>query len=151
MKLERYEEALWCFNDLIARSPTSTAFVNKGVVLKNMGEHDDAVAYFDRALKINPCDNYALANKANVLSLQKKYDQALECLDAALKMSPQDAIALYNRGEVLISMGKASEGKECQRKAMAMSPALYAEVERRKPLTQKMSEFFLRAFGQGDF
>jgi len=41
---------------------------NKGVALARLGKHEEAVACFDKALKINPNDFDILANKDLVLA-----------------------------------------------------------------------------------
>ena len=44
------------------------ALLNKGVALGNLGRHQEAIEYYDRALGIDPRNVNALNNKANALA-----------------------------------------------------------------------------------
>lgn len=46
----------------------------RGEAYASLGKHDRAIADFDRALALNPCDIHAYAGKALVLSLSNSPD-----------------------------------------------------------------------------
>ena len=43
------------------------ALNNKGLALKNLGKYQEAIEWYDKALKIDPNDIYALNNKGLAL------------------------------------------------------------------------------------
>jgi tetratricopeptide (TPR) repeat protein len=71
--------------------------ITKGVALKNLGKHNEAIECYDKAIKIDP--NYALAwnNKDLALYNLGKYNESIECYDKAIKIDPNYALARNNK------------------------------------------------------
>ena len=63
-------------------------WTNKGCVLGQLGETDQAIECFDKALEINPRDAEVWASKGIVLGDLGKFDQAIECYDKLLEINP---------------------------------------------------------------
>ena len=54
---EKYEEALDCFEKILAINPDDPDVWNKkGVTLRSLGRYDEAIESFNRALEITPKD-----------------------------------------------------------------------------------------------
>ena len=102
------------------------------MALKNLERYDEALLYFDQALRIDPKDALALNNKANTLcSMGREYD-AIKCFDAALAIDPGDAYALYNKANALKSLGRPQEAKAFEERALSIRPGITEEA-RKKP------------------
>ena len=53
----RYEEALDCFEKILASNPDNPDIWNKkGVALRSLGRYDEAIESFNKALEITPRD-----------------------------------------------------------------------------------------------
>jgi len=53
----KYEEALYCFEKIIAIDPNDPDIWNKkGVALRSLGRYDEAIESFNKALEITPRD-----------------------------------------------------------------------------------------------
>ena len=71
---------------------------NKGVSLSEKGQEDEAITWFDKALKVNPRDNRAMRNKGVSLSKKGQMDEAITWYDKALEVNPRDYDAMRNKG-----------------------------------------------------
>ena len=62
------------------------------------GDHDRAIADYDKAIKLDP--DYALAynNRGNAYVLQGDYKRAIANFDKTTKLNPDDAVAYCNLG-----------------------------------------------------
>ena len=53
----KYEEALDCFEKILASNPSDPNIWNKkGVALRSLGRYDEAIESFNKALEISPKD-----------------------------------------------------------------------------------------------
>ena len=98
--------------------------LNKGVSLAMLGRPEEAIEFYDNALKINPRDADAWANKGTALRRLKKLEQAIECHDEALEINPRLAMAWTNKGSALGDLGKFEQAIECHDKALEINPRL---------------------------
>ena len=81
----------------------------KGVVLDEMGYHEQALECFRHALAINKGSDetwYALANCFYSLS---RHEEELKCYDRALEINPLNLKALLNKGGTLHRLGRYQE------------------------------------------
>jgi tetratricopeptide (TPR) repeat protein len=81
----------------INKNDKYAALINKGVSLDSIGNFDEAIDCYDRALEINPYFVDALYNKGKYLSNDGNYVEAIGCYDRALKIKPDYALAQQNR------------------------------------------------------
>ena len=65
------------------------------------GEYEQALAYFDKILELDPENVKALMNKASVLVSLKKHSDAICYFDKVLEIEPKNVDALYNKGTAL--------------------------------------------------
>jgi serine/threonine protein kinase len=81
------------------------SLVVKGDCLGRLGNHNEALACFEKALsmnhenalKIKPNSSETLSNKGMTLARLHKYDEAIHCLNVALELNPDNVPALYNK------------------------------------------------------
>ena len=97
-------------------------WINKGVSLRILGKHQEAIVCYDRALEINPRDALAWSNKGFALSDLGKYQEAIICCDKALEINPRDALAWSNKGVALSKLDKYQEAIICCDKALEINP-----------------------------
>ena len=56
---------------------------NKGLALDNLGKYEEAIEWYDKTLKIDPNNVFALYNKGFALNNLGKYQEAIEWYDKA--------------------------------------------------------------------
>jgi Tfp pilus assembly protein PilF len=83
-----------------------------GLLAKSQSRADDAVAAFQRVLKIDPSDVGANVNLGQIYSQERKYTEAIAVFRTALAAEPYNATALYNLGTALLRAGQRDEGQQ---------------------------------------
>ena len=82
-----------------------------GLIAKTQNRPDDAVAAFQRVLKIDAADVGTNINLGQLYAQQRKYAEAISVLRTALAAEPYNATALYNLGTSLMRSGQRDEGQ----------------------------------------
>ena len=80
-----------------------------GMNMRGKSKYEQALKYFDNALKTNSRYVEALIDKGTVLMTLGKNKKALESFDKALAVELTDNIARNNKGAVLIQLGKSKD------------------------------------------
>lgn len=83
-----------------------------GLIAKSQNRTDDAIAAFQRVLKLDARDTGANVNLGQLYAQQKKYTEAIAVFRTAISVEPYNMTALYNLGLALTRAGQAAEGKE---------------------------------------
>jgi tetratricopeptide (TPR) repeat protein len=81
-----------------------------GLIAKLQNRPDEALAAFQRVLKIDPGDVGTNINVGQIYSQQRKYPEAIAAFRLALAAEPYNATALYNLGQALMRAGQRDEG-----------------------------------------
>ena len=95
---------------------------NLGNALRDLGQLDDAVASYRRALKIKPDYAEAHNNLGGVLKDQGNMDAAAESFRNALNINPKFAVAYCNLAGVLQAKGLPDEAMANLRQAVTINP-----------------------------
>ncbi|MCK5397524.1 MAG: tetratricopeptide repeat protein [Thermoplasmata archaeon] len=103
--------------------PTDDSWFNRGVALEKIGQSEQAVECFDKALEQNPNDSWAWFNKGVSLHRIGLLGESLFCYDKALEFNPNDPDLLSNKGIALRTLGRTEEALECYKKALSIDPA----------------------------
>ena len=103
-------------------SDNVSALINKGLALDNLGNHIQAIQYYDKALAIDPNDVDALYNKGNALDSLGNHTQAISYYDKVLDIDPNDVDALYNKGVALAHLGNYTQAISYYDKVLAIDP-----------------------------
>ena len=102
--LEKYEDALDCFEKAIELSPNnlckSNAWTEKGLVKEALKDFDSAIFCQTKAIEFNPKNADAWYMKGVSFGKQKKYFDAEVCYKKALDINPNDNQSLDNLGNV---------------------------------------------------
>ncbi len=103
------------------------AHLHMGNALLELQRNDEALASYERALKLKPDYAEALGNRGNVLLILKRADEALACHERALKLTPGDHELYNNRGNALQDLNRPEEAMASYQRALALQPD-YAEA-----------------------
>jgi tetratricopeptide (TPR) repeat protein len=82
-----------------------------GLIAKQQGRVEDALASFRRVLRIDPRDVGTNVQIGQLLMQQRKYDEAAAAFRVALAEEPYNGTALYNLGTALLRAGRREEGQ----------------------------------------
>src|ERR1043165_2944089 len=83
-----------------------------GLIAKTQNKPDEAIANFQKVLRIDPNDVGANVNLGQLYAQQRKYAEASAALRLAVAAEPYNATALYNLGTALIRAGQRDEGQK---------------------------------------
>src|SRR5687768_6282368 len=82
-----------------------------GLIAKLQSRPEEALAAFQRVLKIDPNDVGTNVNVGQIYSQQRKYPEAIAAFRLALAAEPYNATALYSLGQALLRSGQREEGQ----------------------------------------
>ncbi|HSL55801.1 MAG TPA: FG-GAP-like repeat-containing protein, partial [Pyrinomonadaceae bacterium] len=83
-----------------------------GLAAKTQNKPEEAIAAFQKVLRVDPNDVGANVNLGQLYSQQRKYPEAIAALRLAVAVEPYNATALYNLGTSLIRAGQREEGQK---------------------------------------
>jgi tetratricopeptide (TPR) repeat protein len=85
MNLDQAEEALGCFDQILALDPSHPeALVKKGAALERLRKLDEAIACYDRAIAADGSLTVAYLYKGGLFNRMERFSEALECYEQAL-------------------------------------------------------------------
>ncbi|HEX8148238.1 MAG TPA: FG-GAP-like repeat-containing protein [Pyrinomonadaceae bacterium] len=91
-----------------------------GLVARQQNRTEEAVAAFQRVLKIDPRDVGANVQLGQLYVQQRKFPEAVAALRTALEEEPYNGTALYNLGTSLIRGGQREEGQRLMQQFQAL-------------------------------
>ncbi len=97
-------------------------FYKRANVLAKESEFDEAIQFYQKALKINPRFVMAHNNLANVYLLQKDFDKSITHYSKAIEIAPDFTEACYNLGVLLTRQGKIEQAIEQYRRTLENNP-----------------------------
>jgi len=93
-----------------------------GMCFRKMQKYDEAIAYCDKALSIDPENTFALNVKGSSLSDLKRYDESVISHTKLLKITPLDDFIWTGKGLALSHLSKYDEAIFCYDKALKIKP-----------------------------
>lgn len=102
----------------ISRKEAAEQYIKYGEDMANANRLDDAIAFFDKAINIEPQNAFAWGDRALILDRQGKMDEALESFSKSVAIDPNNSITWHNKGLTLIRSKRLREGIECFDKAI---------------------------------
>lgn len=109
-KLEKYEESLKDYNEVIRLNPKDArAYNNRGNTKSDLGHLKEALSDYDRAIQLNPNSSAAYNNRGVANRRLGYVKEALSDYDEALRLDPNLAIVYNNRGNARKHLGFAEE------------------------------------------
>jgi tetratricopeptide (TPR) repeat protein len=91
-----------------------------GLLAKSENKPEEALAAFQRVLKIDARDVGANVQTGQLYSQQRKYPEAVAAFRAALAEEPYNGTALYNLGTALLRAGQREEGQRLMQQFQAL-------------------------------
>jgi tetratricopeptide (TPR) repeat protein len=86
LNLDQAEEALGCFDQVLALDPSHPeALVKKGAALERLRKLEEAIACYDRAIAANGSLTVAYLYKGGLFNRMERFSEALECYEQALR------------------------------------------------------------------
>jgi len=82
----------------------------RGLGLSDLGQFENALESYKRALEINPRSFKALKNRGNVFFRIGRYEEAIDDFRKALEINPQLIGAWYGMGNAMSKLGRYKEG-----------------------------------------
>ena len=87
--MNSFQKALYCYNKALELSPENSEYLTlKGNNLKRMNKLGDAVACYDKAIRIDAKYAPAYFFKSQILFEQKEYEAALIAINKACEIKP---------------------------------------------------------------
>src|SRR5215204_5176023 len=83
-----------------------------GLLAKTQNRAEEAIASFQKVLRIDANDVGANINLGQLYAQQRKYPEAIAVLRTGLAAEPYNATALYNLGTALMRAGQRDEGQK---------------------------------------
>ena len=94
----------------------------KGNALFKQQKYEDAINYYEKAIKINDSIEVLYSNKGTCEKCLKKYKEAIRDYKKALEINPKNTKNLNRLASVYIIVGNLGEAKIIQQKALNFEP-----------------------------
>ena len=86
LSLDKAEEALACFDEVLATEPSQIeALIKKAAALERLRKFPEAIACYDRAIAADGSLTLAYLYKGGLFNRMERFDEALECYEQALR------------------------------------------------------------------
>jgi Flp pilus assembly protein TadD len=119
----RYREAEVIYSQaLLQPAQQANAWCFLGILYYDIGNFDESLKAYERALQIQPQFPVALSNRANTLSSLDRLDEAVQSCEQAIELKPDYATVWTNLGAVQTKRGAFEEASESFRKSLELSP-----------------------------
>jgi tetratricopeptide (TPR) repeat protein len=102
----------------------------------NAHDAQNAIIYFDNAIRLDPLNYYAWVNKGLILKKLDKREDALLCYDRAIQIQPDYPNSWFNKGVLLGCMGKLEEAVKCFEKVLEIVPDHQLALRDKQMLTE---------------
>ena len=94
----------------------------KGNTLFKQKRYEDAIAYYNKAIKLNPNQEVLYSNKGTCEKCLKEYKEAIRDYEKALEINPKNTKNMNRLASVYIIKGKIGDAKIMQEKALNLEP-----------------------------
>jgi tetratricopeptide (TPR) repeat protein len=98
------------------------AYNNLGREQEKEGKPDEAIAYYNKSLEINPENSEPRINLGILFAKSGRTDEALSYFQKALEINPRDGNAYNGIGNVFYRTGKTDDAIDNFRKALEIDP-----------------------------
>ncbi len=120
--LKRESEARASFYKALTLAPDGTTLNGLGVALSNLGQYQDALACYDRALTFNADDPVVHSNRGAALAGLKRHEEALACYEQVLLIQPASLEALLNSGTMLRELKRNAAALDAFDNVLSLDP-----------------------------
>ncbi len=118
-----YRSELSVWSDTVAARPTNArAHTNLGIALEQAGGVADAVAHYERALRIDAANGAAELNLCEALLRLNRIPEAVTHGENAVRLSPRSGDARVNLGNALLRAGRGGDAVASFEAALQLQP-----------------------------
>ena len=117
----KLDRAIFYFDEAVKIIPDARAHNSLGYALHKKGRTDEAIAHFDKSLRLNPSYVQAHNNLGNAFAYKGMLDKAIVHYRKAIQISPSSEIH-NNLGLALIRKGDIDKGVYQFKKALEWTP-----------------------------
>ncbi len=100
----------------------STSEVAQGDRLVKQGRHQEALAHYERAIRIVRRPSYAWTSRGVAMRYLGRLDEALRCHENAIRLDSENEVAWCNLGTVYFKQGQLGKALDCYDKAIKIRP-----------------------------
>ena len=121
--MDRCEEALTTYGELIAASPESAdGYYWRARVALKLEEERDVLPDLERATALDPTWHEAWALRGDLLAGARRFKEALAAYDRALALHGSEALLHNKRGQVLAQLGRHEQALAAYHRATEIEP-----------------------------
>src|SRR3989442_2348580 len=136
-----FVEALACYDRATAFGyEDHVMWNNRGVALAGLGQHEDAIDAYTRAMQRSPTYEIAAYNLGNAFAQLGQFEEAVVAYDRALAIKPVYADALYDKALVLARMGRGKAGWQGDESLVRADSANAGALTRQGQLLQELNK-----------
>ena len=122
-----YQSLIWkdsttLWDTVLKRSPTSTAYHNRGLLYKDAGDEEKALEFFQKTIDLLPTHHLATSDIGSIYMNRKQYDLALKMFDRVLELEPKYFKAYHNKSYIYLKLKKFDLALENCLKGIAINP-----------------------------
>ena len=122
--------------EALSRKDLAATYVNRGVMLDQLGHIERAAADFNMAIKIQPDLGDPYVNLGVMLIKERKYQEALTQINKGLELGMGfPHLGYYNRAVAEQMLGQYKEAYYDYKKSVELEPSFAAAEERLKDFT----------------
>ena len=115
-------------------------FFKKAFNFSEEKKYAEAVACYDKVIKLTPNHYIAWYNKATDLARLNKYEEAIACYNVAIKLHPTDSSYWTNKGLVLLLQREYAEAVACFDVSLRLDPLNKTAKKYRASAKEKQGE-----------
>jgi len=112
-----------------------------GVNSTKKKNYQEAIKYYDEAIKLNPKYELVWANKGHTLFSMKNYKDALPCYQKWIELRPKLPMALESIGKCYIHLSRYDKAFECLDKAANLGPESWSVWDNRGRALYNLKRF----------
>lgn len=118
-----YYRPLQLWLDVVrARPDNIRAYYNAGDAFFELGRWDEAEAYYQAALRIDPRHAGSWSGLGNVAQRRRNFLEAIRCYEQSIAIDPSYTDSVSNLGAVLFAVGRRDEGISQLRRLITLRP-----------------------------
>ena len=99
-----------------------SAYVNLGVVKKELAQYSEAHKLYEKALELSPQNSGVYNNLGVLYKVEKKFYKAFVSIKEAIALNPKSADAHANMGAILKETNKPRWALKCFERAISLNP-----------------------------
>jgi len=121
---KRSAEAIGALTEMLSADPSdSEAYFDRGLLQQRAGNHQAALADYERAIRWSPPYWEPHFNRGQVLTALARFDAAVAEYDRVLVLHPEHLEALINRGSLLLALDRLGEAERDANRALRIDGA----------------------------